>query len=136
MDRHYTNRNGFIGVRPDGSLILASCSYYAGQSRDWVRKNLSTYDGGEPWSVFYKKGYRVVRCEVVPDGGRDGGLFRCPDEIFALFNEEATKPSGRQKAVEWMKGIMSQVRPGDVVIIPDAKTGDPVEMVKSRTMES
>lgn len=69
MERRYTNRKGFIGVRPDGSLILASCSYYARDSRKWISKYISCWDRGEPWSAFYRKGYRVVRCVITPDGG-------------------------------------------------------------------
>jgi hypothetical protein len=69
MEKRYTNRKGFIGVRPDGSLILASCSYYAHQSRHWISANLSVRGNLETWSHFYKKGYRVVRCIIDLDGG-------------------------------------------------------------------
>lgn len=69
MDRHYTNRKGFIGVRPDGSLILASCSYNAYQARHWISANLSVRGNLETWGHFYKRGYRVVRCVIDINGG-------------------------------------------------------------------
>lgn len=69
----YTNRNGFIGVRPGGSLILGSCSYYASHTRGWIVRNLSVYGHEQSWRQFYRKGYRVIRCVVIPNGGCRGG---------------------------------------------------------------
>jgi len=64
----YTNRRGFIGVRPDGCIILQSCAYYAGDSRRWISRNLSTSGSECHWASFYADGYRVVRCEITPAG--------------------------------------------------------------------
>lgn len=67
MRKQYTYRKGFVGVRPDGSVILQSCSYYANQTRRWVCECLSPggRDVVEPWRYFRDKGYRVVKCEII-----------------------------------------------------------------------
>lgn len=53
---------------------------------------------------------------------------RCPQDIFRMFDEERTKPGGRRAAIDWLK--QQDVRPGDVVWIPDADTGEAVSFTK------
>lgn len=47
----------------------------------------------------------------------------CPDQILALFKDDATKAQGRLKAVEWMRGVLPDVRDGDEILIPNPETG-------------
>ena len=41
----------------------------------------------------------------------------CPDSIAALFDDETTRPLGREKAVEWAKAL--DLREGDKVWLPE-----------------
>lgn len=61
---------------------------------------------------------------------------RCPDDILALFDRDDTKPDGRAKAIQWLKGIMPDIAVGDAVWIPDPETGELVRFVKEREMLS
>lgn len=56
----------------------------------------------------------------------------CPDDILALFKDEATKSEGRRRAVEWMGTQVIDMRPGDKILIPDPETGKLIEMEKGQ----
>ena len=43
--------------------------------------------------------------------------YICPAEIDALFDDDATRPLGRQKAVEWVEGL--NMRIGDRALLPE-----------------
>jgi hypothetical protein len=61
----------------------------------------------------------------------------CPDNILALFKSEDTKPEGRRRAVEWMRGIVDDLRPGDKLLIPNPETGELMEFEKGeRALQS
>jgi hypothetical protein len=56
----------------------------------------------------------------------------CPDDILALFNSETTISEGRRRAVEWMGTQVTEMRPGDKLLMPDPETGKLIEMEKDR----
>lgn len=49
---------------------------------------------------------------------------RCPDDILSLFEREETKNDGRRKAIEWLRGVVRAMKPGDRVLIPNPDTGE------------
>jgi hypothetical protein len=59
---------------------------------------------------------------------------RCPASILALFDREATKVEGRQKAIGWMKQMVAKISIGDAVWIPHPDTGELMRYVKDANM--
>ena len=55
----------------------------------------------------------------------------CPDDILALFRDEATKEEGRLRAVKWMESIMPDLCDGDEVLIPNPVTGKLLSFTKN-----
>lgn len=47
-----------------------------------------------------------------------------PREVLELFDDPGTIGRGRALAVEWLMSITPELRVGDVVMMPNAVTGD------------
>ena len=55
----------FAVARPDGSLMVRTTTLYAADSRKAAIPMVSVRDN-ETWPDLYRRGYRVVRVDVVP----------------------------------------------------------------------
>lgn len=58
-------------------------------------------------------------------------IHHCPEHVLRLFDRNETRAEGRRQAVEWMKSISHQVANGDVVMLPDAETGELIAFTKT-----
>ena len=58
-------------------------------------------------------------------------IFRCPQNLFDLCNNErSAQEVGRRAVIEWMKEQMDEIQIGDTVIIP-GEHGEEVEWEKT-----
>lgn len=57
--------------------------------------------------------------------------FRCPQNIFDLF--DADPAAARKQAMDWTKSKLDEIQIGDIIIVPDARTGEEWELVKGQT---
>ncbi len=53
-------------------------------------------------------------------------VYRCPQPILDLFDNEETISLGRGTAIDWLDTLSLQT--GDIVWMPDAATGQLVEL--------
>ena len=57
----------------------------------------------------------------------------CPPEISSAFRgaSEQLKRALRRSVILWLVSIHDEIRPGDVVMVPDPDTGELVEVHKA-----